>query len=705
MLRRPDRRHNMVSMFKQNGIENYEFFEAVDGSKLEATGEIRELFLDNDFSYRKGVVGCALSHYKIWQNLIADTENDFYLVFEDDITDFDNNYIEKMKQIVDKIKFRMPDVVFLGYTMFDENLRKYGNIYNKSDKTIIIGALNKDICIGGTFNYIVSKKGAVKLLDYANKYHIKHGIDYFMKIVPGLDVCETHPHISFSRWVQTADSTVDSDIQKSHDSFHLDDTHSDGTHFDGTHFDGNVELVGDYEFHSGLDSFGSDIKYVGNKTVDELKALCEDNPKCVGFNTLGYLKYHIENNLNSCEYYKSANEGLFVHKARYEVQKKNLIYENSFEYYDGLDAHGNDIEFVGKKTVVKLMKLCENNPLCIGFNSLGFLKHHIGEIATSPYIKNGQGLYIHKERFKIQTKKIRVKLLCNWKSSRDVCEEYNTMTKGNYTWNDIQFVFNDSNIDYYVILNKPCDNSYFDPARTIIFHLEPWCGNDNQNWGVKTWGEWAEPSEEKFLCVRSQKKYLTPAFWQLAISYTDFKTKKITKTKNCISSVCSSKYFDPGHIKRIDFIKYAERINDLGVIIDIYGQANYHKFINYCGPCPNGTKDDCMFPYKYYFMSENNIEKNYITEKIWEPILTETLCFYWGCPNIADWVDPRAYIVLDLDDFDKSFQIIKSAIKNDLWSERIDIIRQEKTKVLEYFNIIPTIERIIIEDQNLKSKQ
>jgi hypothetical protein len=101
-------------------------------------------------------------------------------------------------------------------------------------------------------------------------------------------------------------------------------------------------------------------------------------------------------------------------------------------------------------------------------------------------------------------------------------------------------------------------------------------------------------------------------------------------------------------------------------------------------------------------MAENNQEKNFVTEKIWEPLLTETLCFYWGCPNVSEWVNPLAYVQLDLDDFEGSFQIIKSAIENDLWSDRIDIIRHEKAKVLDYYNMFPTIERIIVEDKFLK---
>ena len=227
--------------------------------------------------------------------------------------------------------------------------------------------------------------------------------------------------------------------------------------------------------------------------------------------------------------------------------------------------------------------------------------------------------------------------------------------------------------------------------------MEPWCGNQEQTWGVKTWGEWSNPDESKFLQIRNHKNYLNNCFWQLSLTYNDLKNIRINKTK-LFSTICSSKYFDPGHIKRIDFLKYIESKNDPIVEIDIYNHDNFHDFKSYKGPHPLNNKEYGILPYKYYYMPENNEESNFITEKIWEPLLTETLCFYWGCPNISQYIDPRAYIVLDLNDFEKSFNIIKNAIIGNEWEKRIEIIRMEKQKVLEYFNFFPTLERIIKQD-------
>ena len=102
-----------------------------------------------------------------------------------------------------------------------------------------------------------------------------------------------------------------------------------------------------------------------------------------------------------------------------------------------------------------------------------------------------------------------------------------------------------------------------------------------------------------------------------------------------------------------------------------------------------------MAPYRYFFAAENNSEHNFITEKLWEPLLTETLCFYWGCPNAADWVDPRAFIPVDLDDFEQAFETMRGAILANEWEKRLDVIRREKHKVLDHYQFFPTLERIL----------
>jgi hypothetical protein len=120
------------------------------------------------------------------------------------------------------------------------------------------------------------------------------------------------------------------------------------------------------------------------------------------------------------------------------------------------------------------------------------------------------------------------------------------------------------------------------------------------------------------------------------------------------------------------------------VRVELYARDNPLGFSSWVGPHPPGEKDIALLPYRYFFAAENNCERNFITEKLWEPLLTETLCFYWGCPNVADWIDPRAFIPVDLDDFEQALRTIKQAILGNEWEKRLDVIRRKKRKVLEH---------------------
>src|SRR5205085_2389725 len=98
--------------------------------------------------------------------------------------------------------------------MFDTDRAKYADLYSQSDRKVSLIPLKRNVYIGGFFNYIVTKAGAKRILSWIKKNHIRHGIDYLMKIIPELNVYETQPHIVFTDWVRTTVSNTDSDIQK-----------------------------------------------------------------------------------------------------------------------------------------------------------------------------------------------------------------------------------------------------------------------------------------------------------------------------------------------------------------------------------------------------------------------------------------------------------------------------------------------------------
>ena len=292
---------------------------------------------------------------------------------------------------------------------------------------------------------------------------------------------------------------------------------------------------------------------------------------------------------------------------------------------------------------------------------------------------------------------VRVKLMGNWCSAEELCGEWDRMSQGDLCWNNIEVTWEDTDIDFYVIVNYPRPGENYVPERTIVLQMEPWCVEAYQTWGAKTWGEWANPDPSRFLMVRSRNSHLNAAFWQLAATYRELKTDPILKTLT-LSSICSGKYFDPGHRKRVDFLKFLETKDDDVVHVDVWAYDNPLGFRNWVGPHPPGVKDVALTPYKYFFAAENNQERNFITEKLWEPLLTESLCFYWGCLNTTDWIDARAFIPLDLDNFEGAFRTMKAAILANEWEKRLDIIRSEKQKILNCYQFFPMLEQVLLHE-------
>ena len=617
--RRPDRKAETIQKLFDARFEpdEYEFINAVDGYTLEPTLFIKNLFAGNDFGNRKGFIGCALTHYNLWQQLANDSTNTYYVIMEDDFT-LSLDFKDRLDTLNQNGELLKKELLFLGYHMFEKDRKLNFDIYNNTIETVKIVPLNTKVYIGGTFAYSINKKGATKMLDYIKTNGIKHGIDYLIKLNTGLHGYECQPQLVFSEWNENG-AKIDSDIQNIYD------------RLDFSNISENLESH--FTFIPNLDIIGDDI-YYHNKTIQEQMTIAYNDNECIGFNTLGFFK-----------------------------NKKGV-----------------------KNT---------------------------SDLKPSKYFKDGDGLYIKKEYYELnkintntnRTNTIKIKMLCNWTSSENLCKEWSNMCEHGfgYKWKNYELVWTDVKeyIDYYVIINYPPKDAYYDPKRTIVFQMEPWINDLTKPWGVKTWGKWAEPNPTHFLAVRGRKTdHHNNAFWQLELTLNDLETPGLFEKTNCttVSSICSSKYFDEGHIARIDFLKFLEAKDD--ILLDIYNQDNKHGFTNYRGPVsPYIDKSNGIKQYKYYFMMENNYESNFITEKLWEPILCETLVFYYGCPNVTNYIDNRAFVLLDVNDFEQSYQIIKQAIKEDWWSQRIDIIKKEKRRILEELAFFPVIDKIICNDR------
>ena len=261
----------------------------------------------------------------------------------------------------------------------------------------------------------------------------------------------------------------------------------------------------------------------------------------------------------------------------------------------------------------------------------------------------------------------------------DIMQHYGVMCN-DLKWGNLQLTTNKT-ADVYVIINKPQPDDYFDPAKTIILHMEPHIEQDRC-----VWGEWSNPDKKVFFHVHDN-------LFNLNVAQSQFRIPDVidnTKKRDVVSSIQSHYLNRIGHKLRIDFLKYADKIAP--ELFNVFGRSNYHELNSYVSTIEN--KIDGFLNYKYYFMAEPESYDNFASEKIWEPILCECLCFYWGCPNLESYIDEKAFVRLDLHNPEESLNIIKTAISENWWEKRYQNILNAKEAILNKYGVMPTINRI-----------
>ena len=289
---RLDRKKSMFKLMANNHLENdYEFINAIDGKQLSSNIQLKKLFVNNNFRYMRGVIGCALSHLFLWQQLITDKDHDYYIILEDDINKVSENFKEKLNNLHESMINN--ELLFLGYHMWTVNRNNVSNIYDVESDNIIVNNIDKGLYIGGTFAYSINKAGAQKLINYIIKNGIKHPIDNLMLMVDDIDHKEIRPLITFSDWAER-NKKVDSDIQYDHNGLYMNDITNDMIkNITIEEAISQLYYKDKFIFIKNLDHFGDDL-YKRDQNINEMFKIAYDDSNCVGFNTMGYFKHTIK---------------------------------------------------------------------------------------------------------------------------------------------------------------------------------------------------------------------------------------------------------------------------------------------------------------------------------------------------------------------------------------------------------------------------
>jgi GR25 family glycosyltransferase involved in LPS biosynthesis len=209
--RRQDRKYKMMT--SASGVP-LTFFKAIDGRKLTMTPEIEQLFKGNDFAFRKGVIGAALSHYTLWKQFVNSDKQEI-LIIEDDV-EFASDFMSKYSYAYDQIQnIKDWDILYLGWSLFESQKRGMENDLWNNDYPDVVPFDNKKFYGAGFFGYLLSKRGAQKLLNHISIKGITRAIDCIPLQIPTLNKYFMFPHI-IKTPVYEVNSNVDTDIHNDH---------------------------------------------------------------------------------------------------------------------------------------------------------------------------------------------------------------------------------------------------------------------------------------------------------------------------------------------------------------------------------------------------------------------------------------------------------------------------------------------------------
>jgi GR25 family glycosyltransferase involved in LPS biosynthesis len=145
----------------------------------------------------KSAIGCALSHLNTWKNFLENTSDKYAIIFEDDIILVDD-FVKKLDIVMSYVPKDF-DVLYIGCMGCDQTIQNKINIFIFLASLIGLTSeykkINKYISIPSvafaTHSYILSRKGAQKLIEYLEG-NINNHIDFCMQQLASKNKIKTY---------------------------------------------------------------------------------------------------------------------------------------------------------------------------------------------------------------------------------------------------------------------------------------------------------------------------------------------------------------------------------------------------------------------------------------------------------------------------------------------------------------------------------
>lgn len=296
---------------------------------------------------------------------------------------------------------------------------------------------------------------------------------------------------------------------------------------------------------------------------------------------------------------------------------------------------------------------------------------------------------------------VKIKICAGWEDTESITKRTIKQFLTNELIEKFEFVFDDS-YDIIIFNNYITETPKNNSKSFIFFHEPSWSGShqknfnktdddnyeltifgyDKSNYNITGFNFQENPSK---MFYGGRGPWLEGYdFW----SIDNLSNEKFNKSKN-ISSVVSCLGNDGNYGP--EGCLYRERVNLINKLID---NCDYIDFYGWEGQKSNTKgsllqKKDGLVDYKFSLCIENTHEKNYVSEKFFDCILTNTIPIYYGCSNIKDLVPEDCYILLEsITDYNYVLNIINNINENtdELYNTLLSNLQFFKKRYYKDFN-------------------
>lgn len=169
----------------------------------------------------KSAIGCALSHLNTWKNFLDNTTDEYAIIFEDDIILVDD-FINKLDIVMKNVPKDF-DVLYIGCFGCNEENQNETNIFKFLCSLIGMTSkykkINNYISIPttafATHSYILSRKGAQKLIDYLEG-NIHNHIDFCIQQLASKNKIKAYVSTPRLAYQTSTDDNASENVSSSH---------------------------------------------------------------------------------------------------------------------------------------------------------------------------------------------------------------------------------------------------------------------------------------------------------------------------------------------------------------------------------------------------------------------------------------------------------------------------------------------------------